>query len=61
MDKPNYDSRILHSIIWCREEDSNLHGSPRQYLKLVRLPIPPSRLERRGNLIIKGAFVNETA
>src|SRR5690606_17650613 len=27
---------------WCPEEDSNLHGVTRQYLKLVRLPIPPS-------------------
>ena len=27
---------------WCPEEDSNLHASRRQYLKLVRLPIPPS-------------------
>ncbi len=26
---------------WCGQEDSNLHGSPRQPLKLVRLPIPP--------------------
>lgn len=29
---------------WCPEEDSNLHASRRQYLKLVRLPIPPSGL-----------------
>ncbi len=26
---------------WCPGKDSNLHGSPRQHLKLVRLPIPP--------------------
>ncbi len=32
---------------WCPEEDSNLHASRRQYLKLVRLPIPPSGLEPR--------------
>jgi hypothetical protein len=31
---------------WCPEEDSNLHGVTRQYLKLVRLPIPPSGQER---------------
>ena len=34
-------------FVWCREEDSNLHGVTRQYLKLVRLPIPPSRPENR--------------
>src|SRR5450631_371869 len=32
----------LASSDWCPEEDSNLHGVTRQYLKLVRLPIPPS-------------------
>ena len=26
---------------WCGQEDSNLHGSPRYHLKVVRLPIPP--------------------
>ena len=29
-------------VKWCPEEDSNLHDVTRQYLKLVRLPIPPS-------------------
>ncbi len=29
------------TVQWCPREDSNLHGFTRQYLKLVRLPIPP--------------------
>ena len=36
------DGWILNLRKWCPEEDSNLHASRRQYLKLVRLPIPPS-------------------
>jgi hypothetical protein len=47
------------SSVWCREEDSNLHGVTRQYLKLVRLPIPPSRHERqsrRGKLKLAVGF-----
>ncbi len=30
--------------IWCRGEDSNLHGLLHWYLKPARLPIPPPRL-----------------
>jgi hypothetical protein len=40
------DLKILRAV-WCGREDSNLHGLPRQHLKLVRLPIPPRpQLER---------------
>jgi hypothetical protein len=28
-------------VKWCPERDSNPYASRRQYLKLVRLPIPP--------------------
>jgi tetratricopeptide (TPR) repeat protein len=29
-------------VLWCPEEDSNLHGFHHWYLKPARLPIPPS-------------------
>ena len=32
----------LKSMIWCPEEDSNLHDVTRVDLNHVRLPIPPS-------------------
>lgn len=31
----------MRCVCWCPGEDSNPHGVTRQYLKLVRLPIPP--------------------
>ncbi len=44
----NYQPYQCFEVLWCPEEDSNLHASRRCYLKAVRLPIPPSGQRKRG-------------
>ena len=53
----------LALLIWCPEEDSNLHTLRHTDLNRARLPIPPSGqamfLAEDAHFIVKGKFVNE--
>jgi S-adenosylmethionine:tRNA ribosyltransferase-isomerase len=45
--RPSWDCfKLLWTAIWCPEPDSNWHALRRWILNPVRLPIPPSGLER---------------
>jgi hypothetical protein len=39
---------LKENKIWCGQEDSNLHGSPRYHLKVVRLPFRHDREYQKG-------------
>ncbi len=54
-----FQSSAKGTALWCPEEDSNLHALRRQYLKLVRLPIPPSGHWARAIRIGGGAVKRE--
>ena len=45
--------------VWCPREDSNLHGVTRQYLKLVRLPIPPPGQRSHAFSVERGSAQHE--